>query len=172
MAGILLGAGGVALAALAPGFYSEQFAKLPALMPGQDDLDVVFEFPELLRDSEVPIDPALYGDPQAPAPSAGADAAPPMAASPDEDAPLAAPVPARAARIFIQAASFRNADDADQLRAQLLLQSLPVKMEQVVLDSGTWHRITVGPLESPSEANNIMARLRQQNLSAIRVNPG
>ena len=184
LAGILLGAGAVGLVALAPGMLSEQLAKLPAAARGQDDLEVVFEFPELLRKSEVPINPESYGDASATVNSAPArrppatagrsqtasavKKTPPVEAAPVEDASIqAAP-----AQIFIQAASFRDTGEAEQLRARLLLQGLPANMEQVELDDGAWHRVTVGPIDSADKANEVLNRLRQQNLSAIRINPG
>ena len=174
LGGLLLGAGGVALAILAPGLVSEQFAKLPSVTPGEEDLEVVFEFPELLRET-VPVDPESYGDPRAranvPPPEAGTETAAPVPAS------AAAPeraetAPARITEIYIQAASFRDAGEADQLRARLLLQGMPASLGQVVLGDGTWHRVTVGPIDSAEKADQMMARLREQNLSAIRINPG
>ena len=181
LGGIILGAGCAALAVLAPGFISEQFGDLPALTTGQEDLEVVFEFPELLRRSEVPVDPASYGDSGAPARASPLrpqpdDSASPVAASPvartaGEPAPGQA-APVKVTRIYIQAASFRDADEADQLRARLLLQGLPVNLGQVVLDDVAWHRVTVGPIESAEKADQVMTRLREQNLSAMRINPG
>ena len=182
LAGLLLGAGGVGLVALAPGMLSEQLARLPALAPGSDDLEVVFEFPELLRQSEVPINPESYGDPVATGrtpsvqpPAGNAVTALPAPArrgsSPAETAPVRG-APVQAARFYIQAASFRDVGDAEQLRARLLLEGLPANMGQVVLEDGAWHRVTVGPIESAAQANKVMNRLRQQNLSAIRINPG
>ena len=180
LAGILLGAGGAGLVVLAPGMLSEQLAKLPAVVPGSEDLEVVFEFPELLRQSEVPINPESYGDPTAtvrippvqPPPGNAVPSLPaPAEATPIVGAPVQA-APPQAARFYIQAASFRDVGDAEQLRARLLLEGLPANMGQVLLEDGAWHRVTVGPIESAVEANKVMNRLRQNNLSAIRINPG
>ncbi|MDE0064023.1 MAG: SPOR domain-containing protein [Gammaproteobacteria bacterium] len=173
LGGGILGAGAVAVALLVPGFVSEQFARLPDVTPGQDDLEVVFEFPELLREP-VPVDPESYGTPGSrrndEPPSSGPEAAP-SAAGEGQPAP-AQPAPVRITEIYIQAASFRDAGDADQLRARLLLQGLPASLGQVELGDGTWHRVTVGPIDSAERAGSIMARLRDQNLSPMRINPG
>lgn len=176
LTGFLLGAGGVGLVALAPGFLSDQFAKLPVVTPGQDDLDVVFEFDELLRQSEVPVNPGSYADPAAtgnttPVQPDPGDAAPSATPWADEAGPSTA-APATATRIYIQAASFRDATEADQLRAKLLLHGLPVNMEQVDLENRAWHRVMVGPVESATEAQKIVDRLHEQNLSAITVKRG
>ncbi len=174
LGGLLLGAGGVGLTVLAPGLVSEQFAGMPSMTNGQDDLEVVFEFPELLRES-VPVDPDSYGDPGAqanvPPPDAGTDTPVASGASRSTPEPARA-APVRVTQIYIQAASFRDAGEANQLRARLLLQGLPVGLGQVVLGDGTWHRVTVGPIDSAEKADQVMARLREQNLSAIRINPG
>ena len=87
----------------------------------------------------------------------------------------AAPVraaPVRTTRIYIQAASFRDAGEASQLRARLLLLGWPVNLGQVVLGDGTWNRVTVGPIDSEDMADQVMSTLREQNLAAIRINPG
>ena len=174
LGGVLLGAGAAALAILAPELVTEQFAKLPTVTPGQDDLEVVFEFPELLREP-VPVDPESYGGPAARADVPPRSTRTETGVPPSSRAGTPAPTPAapvRITEIHIQAASFRDAGEADQLRARLLLQGLPVRLGQVVLGDGTWHRVTVGPIESAEKADGIMIRLREQNLSAIRINPG
>ena len=173
LGGAILGAGAVALALLAPDLVSEQFARLPDVTPGQEDLEVVFEFPELLREP-VPVNPESYGTPGSRTSDTSPESRPEAAPAPSGDvqsAPAQA-APVRITEIYIQAASFRDAGEADQLRARLLLQGLPVSLGQVVLGDGTWTRVTVGPIDSAEKADSIMARLRDQNLSAIRINPG
>ena len=173
LAGVALGAGGVGLATVFSGLLSEQFARLPDVMPGEDDFEVVFEFQELLR-QPVPVDPDSYGDPGAransPAPAARTETASPAASHGAPEPAATAPV--RITEIYVQAASFRDAGEADQLRARLLLQNLPVSLGEVVLGDGTWHRVTVGPIGSEEMADEVMARLREQNLSAMRIDPG
>ena len=170
--GLLVGAL-IASAIFAPRFLSEQFAKLPEVVPGQDDLDVVFEFPDLLRQSEVPIDPGSYGNPSGSPPAPGMfepnDAATPQAT---DRPPVTVEESAaqRTARIYLQAGSFRDRQEADKLRANLLLQGLPANLEQVVLDSGTWHRVKVGPFEQPEAADKINRVLREQKIFATRYN--
>ncbi|AMX03836.1 SPOR domain-containing protein [Microbulbifer thermotolerans] len=52
---------------------------------------------------------------------------------------------------ILQAASFRDAKEADRLRAQLMLANLNVKVETARDNRGTWHRVLVGPYKSRSQ---------------------
>ena len=67
----------------------------------------------------------------------------------------------------VQAASFRKADDADQLRALLLLQNLPVEMSTSQVKGQRWHRVVVGPFTRKLDAERARAKLREQDLPAI-----
>ncbi|GAB2903887.1 SPOR domain-containing protein [Microbulbifer echini] len=61
-------------------------------------------------------------------------------------------------QVFIlQAASFREAAEAERLRAQLTLANLDVKVESASDSRGTWHRVLVGPFSNRSR----MAKARQ-----------
>ena len=191
LGGLLLGGGGVLIAFEAPGLFTDQLAQLPELPPLEEP-EIVFEFPEILRNSEVPADPDAYRSPEArrraeaEASAAAADqpggdsqseadAQPSSEAQPDPEAGPSPPAPQEAAaapetiRFHIQAASFRDRGEAERLRARLLLEDLPAYIARVELRSGAWHRVTLGPIESRSEANRIMSRLRNLNLSAIQV---
>lgn len=67
----------------------------------------------------------------------------------------------------VQAASFRKADDADQLRALLLLQNLPVEMSTSQVKGQRWHRVVVGPFTRKLDAERARTKLREQDLPAI-----
>ncbi|SEA15508.1 SPOR domain-containing protein [Microbulbifer marinus] len=61
---------------------------------------------------------------------------------------------------ILQAASFRDAAEAERLRAQLTLANLDVKVETATDSRGTWHRVLVGPYSSRSrvaKAREILA---------------
>lgn len=61
---------------------------------------------------------------------------------------------------ILQAASFRDASEAEKLRAQLTLSNLDVKVETATDSRGTWHRVLVGPYTSRSrvaKAREILA---------------
>ncbi|MDP5210125.1 SPOR domain-containing protein [Microbulbifer sp. 2205BS26-8] len=58
---------------------------------------------------------------------------------------------------ILQAASFREAAEAERLRARLTLANLDVKVESASDSRGTWHRVLVGPFSNRSR----MAKARQ-----------
>src|SRR5690606_32586753 len=60
----------------------------------------------------------------------------------DEEAPV------QDAGVYVlQAGSFRKAEDADRLRAQLALLGLESRVQRVTIDgTDTWHRVRVGPV--------------------------
>ena len=189
--GLLLGGAGVLLALEAPGLFTDQLASLPEV-PSLEEPEIVFEFPEILRNSEVLADPDAYRSPEARRSAedeaaegqSGAEAEPGAQAPSDAQAQPAADAAGRPAagqraeaaaapepvRFHIQAASFRDRGEAERLRARLLLEDLPAYMARVELESGVWHRVTLGPIESQAEANRVMSRLRGLNLSAVKVN--
>ncbi|WP_019603501.1 SPOR domain-containing protein [Teredinibacter turnerae] len=52
---------------------------------------------------------------------------------------------------ILQVASFKNVDDAEELRVQLLLLNLDARVERAEVRKGdTWNRVLVGPFESRS----------------------
>lgn len=61
-------------------------------------------------------------------------------------------VSAKPERTFLlQVASFRKAEDAEQLRVELLLLNLDARTEEVTVRNGeVWHRVLTGPFESRS----------------------
>lgn len=105
---------------------------------------VTFEFPDLLRGSEVRVDGSTYG-------------------------PATAQTPAGATATRLQAASFRQQKEANAMRAKLLLLDFPCSIELVEKDGETWHRVIVGPFERQVDLDRAMTRLREQNISAIRL---
>lgn len=56
----------------------------------------------------------------------------------------------------LQAGSFRQREDADRRRAELILLSLTPTIEETTSDNGRWFRVYLGPYETRSE----MARAR------------
>lgn len=62
----------------------------------------------------------------------------------------------------LQAGSFRQREDADRRRAELLLLSLTPTIEESTGDNGRWYRVYLGPFESRSA----MARARSLTANA------
>ncbi len=104
-----------------------------------------YDFYTLLPESEVIV-------PQAAAPAEAVT--PPPATEPE-----ARPQPAT--RFFLQAGSFRQRNEADRVRAQIIMLGLDVQLESARLSGGeTWYRVQVGPFpdrKSLSEAQQTLA---------------
>lgn len=69
--------------------------------------------------------------------------------------------------LFLQVASFRRAEDADQLRANLLLQNMNAFVEQIDREGSQWHRVVVGPFESRSRMARARSDLASQEFNTL-----
>ncbi len=74
-------------------------------------------------------------------------------------------------RYLLQAGSFRNATDADGLRAKLILLGMPnVTTSKVTSSSGSkWYRVRVGPFDSRSKLNKAQDKLVRMRLQPLQV---
>ncbi|TBU97027.1 SPOR domain-containing protein [Phytopseudomonas dryadis] len=116
-----------------------------------------YDFYTLLPESEVIVPPDAVPPPAPPAQptvtpeeAAKIDAARAQAALNGETPPPPPPVaPAAQAplttQFFLQAGSFRRKDDAESVRAQIILLGQSVRVESGTVRDETWHRVLVGP---------------------------
>ena len=67
----------------------------------------------------------------------------------------------------VQAGSFRQPDDANRLRAQLMLTGITTDITINTMDheDEVWHRVVLGPFSTKEDAEQVMASLRQHDLS-------
>ncbi|MBA1273779.1 SPOR domain-containing protein [Stutzerimonas azotifigens] len=68
---------------------------------------------------------------------------------------------------FLQAGSFRKKEDADRVRAQIILLGNDVRVEAGTVNNETWHRVLVGPYgnrEQLSQAQKTLAASGYKNL--------
>ena len=75
---------------------------------------------------------------------------------------------------LLQAGSFRQQEDADRRRAELLLLGLEPKVEDTSGDNGRWFRVYLGPFESRSsmaKARSLTAALDIDTLVLKRSQP-
>lgn len=77
-------------------------------------------------------------------------------------APTAAPEP-----YYLQAGSFRQQDDAERRRAELLLLGLEPKIEESTGDNGRWFRVSLGPFESHDAVGKARGLLANQNIDSV-----
>lgn len=69
---------------------------------------------------------------------------------------------------MLQAGSFRNADDADSLRARLLLLNLDASIEKTGdQQAGIWYRVIIGPFTSRSKLAGTRATLLQKGIDNL-----
>ncbi len=126
-----------------------------------------YEFYSLLKEQEVVVpDEELEGKPRKPP----AD----KVAEPDtEVAEEAAPVPVPKSGYLIQVSSFRNAGDADRLKAQLALLGLHAQVSKADIKGTAWHRVRVGPYKSTEAVRNARQRLASNghNTLVIKIRP-
>ena len=117
----------------------------PALEPEQTSDDESYDFYRLLPESEVvPPDVEAYSFKEKNAEGA--------------------------TRYLIQAGSFRNAEDADRLRAKLILEGLDVTVTPVRSQQGQlWHRVIVGPFTDRSALNKAEDTLANANTEFLTL---
>jgi cell division protein FtsN len=69
---------------------------------------------------------------------------------------------------FLQAGSFKQLNDADTLRAKLLLQGLPVSIEKTTNKNGQeWHRVVAGPFDTRSKLAKARGVLASNEINSI-----
>ena len=75
---------------------------------------------------------------------------------------------AAAKEYLLQAGSFRKQDEAEALRAELILAGLAATTSEVSLvGEDRWFRVLVGPYTSPRETRKAMSALRTKEISAL-----
>jgi len=68
---------------------------------------------------------------------------------------------------LLQAGSFRQREDADRRRAELLLLGLTPTVEETNGNNGRWYRVYVGPFESHSEMARARSLTANQNIDTL-----
>ncbi len=70
----------------------------------------------------------------------------------------------------LQAGSFRNAADAEKMRAQLLLSGLSnVHTSQSEGTNGLWYRVRLGPFDNRSAMNKAHDKLARMSINAMTI---
>lgn len=69
---------------------------------------------------------------------------------------------------LIQVGSFPKAEDADKLRAQLILLNLDAGVEKVEIRKGEiWHRVVVGPFDNQNALTSARSQLVKNEYNAL-----
>lgn len=70
---------------------------------------------------------------------------------------------------ILQVGSFRQLEQADQLKARLALQGIESNIQTVNINTDTWHRVRIGPIRNMSKLEQTRKRLRENSISSIVV---
>jgi cell division protein FtsN len=87
----------------------------------------------------------------------------------------AAQQPSSSDKYFLQAGSFQNTGDADNLKAKLAMLGVEAYVQAADLsEKGVWHRVRVGPFTKIDDINRVRASLQQNGVqsSLIKVHEG
>ena len=68
---------------------------------------------------------------------------------------------------ILQAGSFRNATDAEQLKAQLALLGSMATVQTVNVDGQIWHRVRIGPVKGARKADEIRRMLADNQIDTL-----
>ena len=74
-------------------------------------------------------------------------------------------------KYFLQAGSFQNGGDADNLKAKLAMLGVEATVQAVNVPEkkGVWHRVRVGPFSSIDDLNQVRASLQQNGVQSSLI---
>ncbi|CAM3809178.1 SPOR domain-containing protein [Kerstersia gyiorum] len=109
--------------------------------------------------------------PATPAAPSGDDLGALIASLPNQPpAPLPKPANgAAASAYFLQTGSFQVLEDAEALRARMILLGLPVQIQRAEVNGLQVNRVRVGPYTRLDEMNRVRAQLTAENISSTVV---
>jgi len=99
-----------------------------------------------------------------PPPTAAAPAAPPGAGAGPAKPGAADAGADGGARLMLQVGAFKNADDADVLRARIALLGLDAKVTANLVDGATLYRVRLGPYGPLDDLNGIRRTLSENGM--------
>jgi len=125
-----------------------------------------FQFYDILPELEVVVPNDELGPPPkvstAPAPTTEPKPAEAATKPPAEDAP--------AGSYLLQVASFRNAADAERLKAKLALKGIQTQVQQVTINGkDTYHRVRAGPFQGKQAVNQARSQLASNGFEPIAI---
>jgi len=100
-------------------------------------------------------------------PASGQAASTPPASS--RPAPAAAAPSASSGKYFLQAGAFQGAEDADAVKARILLLGLPVAVQRAEVNGKQINRVRVGPFARLDDMNRARGRLGENKIETAVV---
>ncbi|MDP3332451.1 MAG: SPOR domain-containing protein [Methylococcaceae bacterium] len=73
---------------------------------------------------------------------------------------------------IVQAGSFKEFKDADNMKAKLALMGIESRVEKAKVGDATWYRVKMGPLSKMSSVSSIRVRLRQNGIDVVVTEAG
>jgi cell division septation protein DedD len=70
---------------------------------------------------------------------------------------------------FLQAGSYRRAEDAERVRAQLARQTITANVQRVALDADVWFRIRIGPIKDLDQLNRLRQQLQSADIDSLVI---
>lgn len=93
----------------------------------------------------------------------------------EQQAAPGAPEPANADNgqaFILQVGSFRNAADAEAMKARLALLGSVANIQTVTVDGATWHRVRVGPVNGARATDQLRRQLQDNGVEVLVVKAG
>ena len=89
-----------------------------------------------------------------------------------EPSPITTPGAAQD-KYILQAGSFRNSADAEQMKARLALLGSMATVQTVTVNGETWHRVRIGPFEGARKADEMRRMLSDNQVDTLvmKANP-
>ena len=146
-------------------------AVLPAKVERPAPTPPSFEFPNLLRETEVDIGAGPPPPPAAPRPEPRAAVAPvePTTVTPPVT-PAAVPTSTTGKGFAVQVGSFKRAADAERLKAELALLGISSRVEVATVPGGdTYHRVRTGPYADKAAVEKVRALLKRNGKDAMTI---
>ena len=69
----------------------------------------------------------------------------------------------------LQAGSFSGFADADRMKANLALLGIESRIQKVTIDTSTYHRVRIGPINDLDELNRVRRQLRDARIEVMVI---
>jgi len=73
----------------------------------------------------------------------------------------------RTGNYILQAGSFQNPVDADQLKARLALLGAQSRIQSVTVNEVTWHRVRIGPIQGARRVDELRRMLLENDIETL-----
>lgn len=123
-----------------------------------------FQFPDILKDTEVEIGKEQPLPPPAPRPE------PPQRVEQTPGEETTTQEPAASGSYMLQVASFKRASDAERMKAQLALRGISSRVQAATIKNGqVWHRVITGPYPNKQSMTSAQAELKRHGNDSMPI---